>query len=156
MFHSNLQQLIRQDPHYWMSYALAREDNRYQMVSYPYYTKCQGPAEGARESNVSKGFRHIDLNPGNMLLGYGIHQIQGSVSLDDEKAGDCTYMVKGMHKEEKLEQWVDLMNGRGALNASNKIMVIDKKTLPQSDVDELGLEWTDERCKAGDARLTYP
>jgi hypothetical protein len=68
------------------------------MVSYPYYTK------GARKSNVSKGFRHIDLNPGNMLLGYGIYQIQGLVSFDNEKARDCTYIVKGIYKEEKLEQ----------------------------------------------------
>jgi hypothetical protein len=158
MFHSNMQQLIRQDVPYWVSYCLAREDSRYMMVSYPYYAKYQiGPEGGRTENNIGPGFQHIDLNPGAMLEGEGIHQIQGSVSFDDESPNDCTYMVMGMHHREKLKLWVELMRKRGVLNDKNLIMVIDDlKNLTKSDLKALGLHWEPQACSSGGVRLTYP
>ena len=74
-----------------------------------------------------------------MLNGEGIHQVQGSVSFDDEKSNDCTFMVKGMHKPEKLKLWVERMRERKALNDKNLIMVINTKNLSQEDLDALEL-----------------
>jgi hypothetical protein len=74
------------------------------MVSYLYYAKYQvGPEGGRTEDNIGPGFQHIDLNPGDMVKGEGIYQIQGSISFDDEASNDCTYMVIGMHHPKKLK-----------------------------------------------------
>jgi hypothetical protein len=64
--------------------------------------------------------------------------------------------VKGLHKPEELQRWVELMRSRDALNRKSKIMVINEKTLPNSDLKALGLKWENQPCKAGDARITYP
>ena len=110
------------------------------LVSYPYYAKYQIGPEGKRtEDNIGPGFQHIDLNPGAMLKGEGIHQIQGSVSFDEEIDSDCTYMVMGMHYKDKLKLWVKRMRERGVLNEKNLIMVIDNKNLTKEDLEVLGL-----------------
>jgi hypothetical protein len=128
-----------------------------QMVSYPYYAKYQHPATSGLEDNMSAaGFQHIDLNPGHMAEDPNRSQIQGSVSFDDEGEDDCTKVVMGMHKQEKLEQWVTRMRDRGVLNDKLLIMAINDKNLNSEDLKSLGLRWEPQPCPALGARLTYP
>lgn len=84
MVHSCTQQLVRQDLHYWLAYALAREDHRYYIVSYPYYAKYQhkGDPDVGLENNTSPNrFQHVDLNPASMARDPNRSQIQGSLSV---------------------------------------------------------------------------
>jgi hypothetical protein len=111
------------------------------IVSYPYYAKYQvGPKGGRTEDNIRPGFQHIDLNPGNIVKGEGIHQIQGSISFDNEVSNDCTYMVMGIHHPKKLKAWVELIRSRNKLNAKSLIMVIDDTNLSKDDLKQLGLK----------------
>jgi hypothetical protein len=42
MYHSLVQQLMRQDPAYWLWYALLRPDKNWRLISYPYYVLSGG------------------------------------------------------------------------------------------------------------------
>ncbi|PYI31566.1 hypothetical protein BP00DRAFT_456892 [Aspergillus indologenus CBS 114.80] len=55
MYFSIGQQLMRQDPAYYLLYVLARPDHNWKLVSYPYYAKFAQPGD-------STFFRHIDIN----------------------------------------------------------------------------------------------
>ncbi|KAF7505499.1 hypothetical protein GJ744_000746 [Endocarpon pusillum] len=79
------QQLIRQDPQYWMLYVAMRPDHNQRLVSYPYYTKFARPGD-------STVFRHMDMNiPEFLATSRGGNIIQESVSLDDKTAATgCT------------------------------------------------------------------
>jgi len=113
MVHSMIQQVIRQDPVYFMLSAAARPDANYSLISYPYYVADKRP----QDSTV---FRHLDLSPGRYIRSAGTQgafsspnspypweasmgrrglTIQGGVAIDHETADEgCTEVIKGFHK----------------------------------------------------------
>ena len=60
MVHSVIQQVIRQDPEYYMLSAAARPDANYRLMSYPYYVADKKVGESAF-------FRHVDLHLDDIL-----------------------------------------------------------------------------------------
>lgn len=97
-WYSLAQDVVRQDL-YYLLYIVLREDNAYKLISYSYYCKYS-------HENDETGFRHIDLNIPKLLSEQrGKYQIQGSMSLDDEKETDCTIVVKGFHRDEVIRTW---------------------------------------------------
>ena len=91
MFHSLIQQVMRQDPVYWMLYVALRPDHNYCLISYPYYTKYV-------KFGDSIFFWHIDLNLTDLITNNcGGNQIQGMMSLDDEQKDQCIQILSGMH-----------------------------------------------------------
>ena len=146
MMYSLTQQLVRQDPGYWLVYTLLRSDHSYRLISYPYYTKSQQPGDPT-------AFRHIDYNIESMAAGRGVRQIQGSLSLDDEYADDCTEIVPGMHRH--LLDWCSTLHQRG-LASHGYIQAIEGDTLTEEDLEKYGTRWVPVPCKAGEIRVTDP
>ncbi|KAF7512802.1 hypothetical protein GJ744_000369 [Endocarpon pusillum] len=107
MVYSLVQQLVRQDPEYYILYVAARPDHNPRLVSYPYYTEFARPGD-------STIFRHVDMNiPELLATGQGGNIVQGSVSLDVETAvTGCTEIVPGMHK--RLREWWADVEARSA------------------------------------------
>jgi hypothetical protein len=151
MIHSLTQQLIRQDPGYWMLYCLLRPDGTTWQISYPYYTKFTHPGDDTK-------FQHIDLNVKDMVQGKGINQIQGSISLTDESKGDSTFMVKGIHKVIKqwLESATENFKAIGRAVPDGKIHVIDETWLSKAFMAKHDLLWEDVVCRRWSARVTMP
>jgi hypothetical protein len=97
MFYSTGQQLMRQDPLYYMLYTALRPDKAWRLVTYLYYAKFAQLGDNTY-------FRHLDLNiPTLLSQDRGCNMIQGSVSLDDESEESCTVIMLGM--QNKLGEW---------------------------------------------------
>ena len=144
------QQLMRMDIGYYMLYARLRPDNAAWLVSYPYYAKYQRKGE-------QTAFRHIDLNVREMISGArGINQIQGTLSLDDEKNDDCTEIVPGMHKTGKLQHWMELLQQRGQPMTDGRVQNITKEVLSPQDLKTLKTQWEKVPCKALQVRVSMP
>ena len=110
MFHGVVQQAMRQDPVYYAAYCTLRADRNTNLVSYPYYAKYQKKGD-------STYFRHIDINIGRLSEDKrGWYQIQGTVSLDDEKDDDCTEILPSMHHN--ITPWYNHLKAHAAVKGS--------------------------------------
>src|SRR5579859_1086939 len=97
MWHSLVQQVMRQDPVFYALNVAARLDGNWRLVSFPYYTKYA-------MSGDSTGFKHIDINIGQLLKsGRGVSMVQTAISLDDESSDGCTIVVPGFHRH--IGEW---------------------------------------------------
>ena len=97
MFHSLIQQVLRQDVVAYAIMVAARPDNRWRLTSYPYTAKYSLP--GTRT-----GFLHLDLNLQDYFkTGRGGNMLTSSVSLDDEDDDNCTLVVPGFHRH--IQEW---------------------------------------------------
>lgn len=144
-WYSLAQDVVRQDPLYYMLYISLREDNGYKLISYPYY--CKYTMEGDKTS-----FRHIDVNIPKLLTEHrGKYQIQGSLSLDDETETDCTIVVKGFHKDEIIRTWYNRWQDK----ISNSFVHNMRKAYSKQDEKDFGL-FVPVPCKAGQVRVTQP
>ena len=151
------QQLMRQDPMYWIVYCCLRHDKKTEVVSYPYYCKFQ--QEGDRTA-----FRHIDFSlKAAYESGRGLNMIQGSLSLDDEAAPNCTVLVPEMHKH--LHEWYDRINARKETATTEKgqkatmeaqVNRVLANDLTAEDLQHFGVDWEDVPCKAGEVRISMP
>jgi hypothetical protein len=147
MFYSTGQQLMRQDPLYYMLYAALRPDKAWRLVTYPYYAKFAQPGDNTY-------FRHLDLNiPTLLSQDRGCNMIQGSVSLDDESEESCTVIVPGMQK--KLGEWWERCKSRGQ-ETDGFVHRITDRILSAEDLDALGLAWKRVPCRRGEVRVTLP
>jgi hypothetical protein len=147
MFHSIAQQLMRQDPAYYMLYAALRPDAAWRLVSYPYYAKYGVPGDGTL-------FCHIDLYIPDLLANRrGASMIQGTVSMDVEDDENCTFFLPGM--QHKLGQWWDRVVARGQ-ETSGYVHRINDSIFTKEDSRVLGLEWKCVPCGPGDVRITLP
>jgi hypothetical protein len=109
MYHSLIQQIIRQDPVYYSLIVALRSDSNYRLVSYPYVTK--NSVVGDRT-----GFLHMDLDIQEYIRSkQGINLFTGSVSLDDEDDKTCTLIVPGFH--DHIEDWYKCLDTRGEVPA---------------------------------------
>src|SRR5436190_4441971 len=144
-WYSLAQDVVRQDPYYYFLYIMLREDNGYKLISYPYY--CKYTLE-----HDKTGFRHIDLNIPKLLAEQrGKYQIQGSLSLDNEKETDCTIVVKGFHKDEVIRTWYNHHKDK----ISNGYVHNMRKVYNKQDEQEFG-PFVPVPCKAGQVRITQP
>ncbi len=145
MFYSLPQQVIRQDPGYWAMTAAARPDTNYWLISYPYYVKDTSEGENT-------GFAHFDINVDEFVKsGRGLNLVQGSVSVDDETADNCTLLVLGFHHS--IHDWWGRVTARGkatsghTTNAKNIYLPEDRQSFgPLVPVP----------CKRGAVRITRP
>jgi hypothetical protein len=149
MWHSLIQQLVRQDPAYYMLYVFFRPDHAWRLVSYPYYAKNTLP-------NEQTAFRHIDLNVRDFCdSGRGENILQGSMSLTDEDNANCTEFLPGMHKKDRLDAWWTDLATRGDL-PDGYIQKIRPWMWTAADEAKYGTNWTPQPCKTGDVRLSLP
>ena len=108
MYHSLVQQLVRQDPAYYALTAAARPDRGWRLVSYPYITKDTGKKGRGKPT----GFLHMDLDLKAFLAdGEGGSRLTSSLSIDDEDELGCTVVVKGFHRH--LAAWHERLLARG-------------------------------------------
>jgi hypothetical protein len=148
-YHSLIQQLVRQDPAYWLWYVLLRGDRNWKLISYPYYAKYQKPGD-------STYFRHIDMNVPKLLAeGRGASLIQGSISLDNEDKShrDCTMLLFGFDK--KLGDWWKRISDRGKAT-DGLIHQIAPSMWTRDDIAHFGLDYTAQPCTALSVRISKP
>ena len=87
MIYSLGQQVMRQDPMYYMLYAALRPDKQWRLVTYPYYAKYAVKGDKTY-------FRHIDVNIPELLASRrGSNMIQGSVSLNNKDKTNYTVLI---------------------------------------------------------------
>lgn len=147
MYHSVGQQLMRQDPAYYLWYVALRNDHAWKFISYPYYAKYTKPGD-------KTFFRHIDVNvPDAIEKGRGANMIQGSLTLTDEKPGDCTQILPGMHKY--VGEWWTSVVKRG-LGTGGYVHRIKDAMFTKDDERKYDTKWTDVVCNAYDVRITSP
>ena len=94
-YHSQIQQIDRQDPAY---YALVAAMSRnWWQVSYPYCMKAVLPGDYT-------AFQHLDLNLKRYIESdRGANRIQTSLTLTQEVLDNCTFVVPGFHK--RIKEW---------------------------------------------------
>lgn len=149
MFYSIGQQLMRQDPMYYMLYAALRPDKQWRLVSYPYYAKY------AVKGDLTY-FRHLDLNiPKLIANARGADMIQGSVSLDNEDETNCTVLIPGMQRPGMLSLWWERCQQRGQ-ETDGFVHRITEQMFTREDSRVLGLDWRKVPCKRGEVRITTP
>ena len=148
-FHSLIQQLIRQDLLYYVTYCCLRPDKATTLISYPYYVK--KTVEGSKTH-----FHHMDINPRKLRDGTGHAMIQGFVSLTDEYEDHCTEMVLGMHKWGP--DWWDKVVEEGRDQKSRGTVVdVDRRGLvTESDKTEFNFYYTRIPNKRGGATIFHP
>ena len=140
MWHSLVQQAIRQDPAFYALNVVARRDKRWKLISFPYYTKYANPT----------GFKHIDLNiPRLLSSGKGESLVQTAVSMNDECKDRCTIIVSEFHKHIK-EWWSKVVSRKKATNGYQHSV---EHIYEEQDEDKYG-EFKEVRCKRGDVRMT--
>ena len=61
-----------------------------------------------------------------------------------------------MQKQEKIDEWVKIMNKRKVLSPSGLIMAVNDDNLSLEDLKVLGLKWHAQPCPRLSARLSYP
>ncbi|KAJ5963048.1 hypothetical protein N7481_001458 [Penicillium waksmanii] len=149
MWHSNIQQLIRQDLSYYMAYVFFRPDHAWRLISHPYYIKSTQAGEHTE-------FRHLDINIQDYLDSQrGSSLLQGSVSFTQEDEQNCTVLLKGMHKTERLAKWWKDIQSRGPVG-DGFISGIKPFMWRKEDEETYGTQWTTEVCGVGDVRLSLP
>lgn len=147
MFYSIGQQLMRQDPVYYMLYTALRPDQQWRFVSYPYYAKYAVKGDSTQ-------FRHIDLNVRQLISSNrGGAMIQGSVSLDDEDELNCTMVLPGM--QWKLGEWWQRVCERGQ-QADGFVYRLTPQVFTREDATALGTDWKGVPCRRGEVRVTLP
>ena len=143
MWHSLVQQAMRQDPVFYALNVAARPDKNWRLISFPYYTKYAMAGD-------STGFRHIDLNIRELLeLGRGRNTVQTGVSMDDESEDGCTEVVPGFHR--RIEEWWGEVRRRG--EAKEGLVQCVKESYRKEDEERYG-EFVPVVCKRGDVRMT--
>lgn len=148
MWFSLIQQLLRQDPAYYMFYVALRPDHVWRLISCPYYCKSTLPGE-------KTAFRHIDINiPDLLATGRGKNILQGSVSLTDEGDRDCTELLLGMHRH--LGDWWKDVESRRPQEVRSYIMKIHPEMWTDEDEEKYQITWKKQICSTGDARFSLP
>ena len=127
---SLIQQLVRQDPVYYMFYVFLRPDHLWRLISFPYYAKSTYPGE-------QTAFRHIDVNVTDLLTSNRCaNTIQGSVTLADEDKDNCTILLLGM--QHHLGEWWKDLKDRG-YSKDGLIHKVSKDMWTKGDETKFGI-----------------
>lgn len=147
MWFSLIQQLIRQDPVYYMLHVLLRPDHQWRLVSFPFYTKSAYPEEAT-------GFRRLDFDVTD-LIGKKrcVNQIRGSVAMLDEDDDNCTEVLGGM--DSCLAQWWADLSSRNVTENDLRAQITPAMWTP-ADETKYGLKWGSRCLVAGEALFTLP
>ncbi|KAI4276923.1 MAG: hypothetical protein LQ337_002170 [Flavoplaca oasis] len=144
--YTQVQQIVRSDPLYYILYACLRPDNNWRLISYPYYMK-------STQVDDSTCFRHLDLNVPQLLReGRGASQIQGSLTLTDETEDNCTEMLTGAHRW--LPLWWDRIKQR-KLDSDGLLHYVHSSMWTPEDKRDFG-DWKSLPCKRGTVRISMP
>ncbi|KAI9753313.1 MAG: hypothetical protein M4579_005232, partial [Chaenotheca gracillima] len=108
MFYSLTQQMLRQDPVWWVANATARSDGCWRLQTHPYIVK--DASAGDRT-----GFLHLDMriDVPDITETANTMPLSSSVSLEPEDEENCTIVVPGFHQH--LEEWVADLRRHGPL-----------------------------------------
>ncbi|KJF61047.1 uncharacterized protein CIMG_13391 [Coccidioides immitis RS] len=132
MYHSIGQQLMHQDPVYYLWYMLTRSNHAWKLISYLYYIKYAKPGD-------KTGFHHINVNvPDAITTGRGINIIQGFLTLTAEEPGDCTEILPEMHNY--LENWWGLVKEQD-LSTNGYVHHIKNTIYTKDDKRKFGIKW---------------
>ena len=153
MIHSLVQQVVRQSPAYYACVVAHREDHSTRLITYPYYTKYQQVGDHT-------SFRHIDLNVPRLVADRRGHSlIQGSLSLTDESADDCTELLLGMHRH-LGNWWADVKRRyerRWQTPAPDGfIHRVDHRAWTFEDRAKYGSDFVPQPCRRGEIRISLP
>jgi len=143
MWHSLVQQVMRQDPVFYALNVAARPDLNWRLISFPYYTKYAMKGDATR-------FKHIDINIRELLKsGRGVNIVQTAISFDDEFEDGCTIVVPGFHRH--IGEWWGKVEGRGK---SRNGLVQSVEDLYLKEDEEIYGSFVPVVCKRGDIRMT--
>lgn len=143
MWHSLVQQVMRQDPVFYALNVAARPDKNWRLVSFPYYTKYA--MDGDRT-----GFKHIDVNVQKLLKsGRGENTVQTAISLDDEFEDGCTLVVPGFQRH--IGEWWGKVECRGKVKGG---LVQGVEDIYSKEDEEMYGSFVPVVCKRGDIRMT--
>lgn len=147
MWFSLIQQLVRQDPCYYMFYVFYRPDHLWRLISFPYYAKSTYLGE-------KTAFRHIDINVNDLLNSKRCaNAIQGSITVKDEDQQNCTESLLGMHHH--LGTWWKDLKDRECCK-DGLIHKVTSDMWKPADEQKFGLTWKRQICRAGDVRISLP
>ena len=145
MWHSLVQQVIRQDGAFYGLNVAARPDKNWRLISFPYYTR-DADADNSRE------FKQLNVNiPRFLKSGRGANMVQTAISLDDEVAEGCTMVMPGFHKH--VREWWSRVTMRG--EDKGELIHDVKKIYKQADEGRFG-KFERVMCLRGDVRMTLP
>ncbi len=146
MMYSLGQQLMRQDPMYYLAHCFLRPDHEWRLIAYP--EPAQHIYPGAWTT------RRLDKQVPDLLApDRGAAMLSGSLSLDDEGPSNCTELLLGMHKS--LRNWYDMMEKHGTIK-ENVLHEVTEPVCNAADRRALNVNWTAAPCKKGAVRLTLP
>jgi hypothetical protein len=99
-------------------------------------------------------FGHTDLNIRDLASSdRGANMIQGTVSLDNGKPGDCTTIPPGMHKH--IKEWDETLTARG-LSTGALVYRIQDSMFTSEDEKHFGTKWTPQPSQSGQVHVTLP
>ena len=146
MYHSLIQQLVRQDPMYYALTVAARPDHDHRLISYPYITKYVKEETGT-------SFIHLDLKVGESLVTQnGLNSLSSSLSLDEEDAEGCTVTLPGFFLEQ-LKDWWGRVVARGEAKSGT---TTDCKTIYKKEDSDTWGHPRPQPCPKNGIRLTLP
>ena len=91
MLHSLIQQLVYQDPVLYILIMALRPDHAHRLMVIPYYIQTSRPGD-----NIV--YRHLNVNLDRFIKhSQGNNIVQCAISFENEKAFNCTHVVRGMH-----------------------------------------------------------
>lgn len=131
-FASIAQQIMRQDPGYWLLNVIARDDHLFALTTSLYYTKYAVQGQ-------STGFCHLDQSVRGLAAeGRGRNQWQGSLSLDDKDNQNCTELCVGFNNMDKMRQFADILESKGKLG-DRFIKQMDNSILDATTIGQLSV-----------------
>ncbi|KAI1073847.1 hypothetical protein F5B20DRAFT_586835 [Whalleya microplaca] len=143
--HSLCQQLMRQDPVYWMLHCALRPDRHWRLVSCPQHTRYSIKGEDSSYKKLD-----IDLYRG-VAWNIGVNMLVGSVSLDEENK-DSSMVLRGMHHH--YAAWWNDLRSRDLNDLAKFPYKMTDTHYTEDDQSKFGCEWIPAGCKKGEARLT--
>lgn len=85
--------------------------------------------------------------------GRGRNQVQGSLSLDNERPECDTTLVKKMHLEKNMRAWVKFMEDNN-IPHDHYIKKIEEKHFPKELRDRLKVQWEEVPCNRFEVRVS--
>jgi len=145
MWHSLVQQAIRQDGVFYALNVAARPDKNWRLISYPYYTMY------GKEGDSSV-FKHVDLNiPRFLRSGRGGNMVQTAILMDDELADSCTIIIPGFQKH--VGEWWN----RVMMWGEDKGGLVDEVGEIYKEADQVKFgRFEPVVCRRGDVWMTVP
>ena len=112
MYHTLVQQLLWQDPLWYVLIIAARPDHAWRLIAYPYIAKYA-------VAGNSTGFEHVDVSI-DAYFRYcrGENTVQAAFALDVEDEYNCTKIVLGFHKH--FHSWASSLQSRSSVTTSAK------------------------------------